>query len=104
MIDTPASMRAVVLDAPGPLDALQVRDLPIPTPQPGQVLIKVEAFEAPAELLSEVVAGATSSLTGRSEVPALEGAAWPTDRHWVYAIVPSLMLPPGWVKLLPWLE
>ena len=21
-----------------------------------------------------------------------------------YAVVPSLMLPPGWVKLLPWLE
>jgi NADPH:quinone reductase-like Zn-dependent oxidoreductase len=38
------SMRAVVLDAPGPPEALQIRELPIPTPQPGQVLIKVEAF------------------------------------------------------------
>jgi NADPH:quinone reductase len=37
-------MKAVVLDAPGPPEALQIRDLPIPAPQPGEVLIKVEAF------------------------------------------------------------
>jgi len=37
-------MKAVVLDAPGPPDALQIRDVPIPTPGPGEVLIKVEAF------------------------------------------------------------
>ena len=39
-----STMKAVVLDAPGPPDALQIRDLPIPTPSPGQVLIKVAAF------------------------------------------------------------
>lgn len=37
-------MRAVVLDAPGPPEALTVRDLPIPNPGAGQVLIKVAAF------------------------------------------------------------
>ncbi len=37
-------MRAVVLDAPGPPDALHIRDMPTPQPEPGQVLIKVEAF------------------------------------------------------------
>jgi NADPH:quinone reductase len=37
-------MKAVVLDAPGPPEALQIRDLPLPTPRPGEVLIKVEAF------------------------------------------------------------
>ncbi len=37
-------MRAVVLEAPGPPEALQIRELPIPTPEAGQVLIKVEAF------------------------------------------------------------
>jgi NADPH2:quinone reductase len=37
-------MKAVVLDAPGPVDALVVRELPIPVPQPGWVLIRVEAF------------------------------------------------------------
>ncbi len=38
------TMRAVVLDAPGPPEALQVREVPVPVPAPGQVLIKVEAF------------------------------------------------------------
>jgi NADPH:quinone reductase-like Zn-dependent oxidoreductase len=37
-------MRAVVLDAPGPPEALTIRELPVPEPAPGQVLIKVEAF------------------------------------------------------------
>ena len=41
MIDT---MRAVVLAAPGPPEALQVRELPIPEPAPGWVLIRVRAF------------------------------------------------------------
>ncbi|MFE2429268.1 zinc-binding alcohol dehydrogenase family protein [Streptomyces sp. NPDC059373] len=38
------TMRAIVLDAPGPADALAIRELPIPTPQPGWVLIRVKAF------------------------------------------------------------
>ncbi|MDH4278579.1 MAG: zinc-binding alcohol dehydrogenase family protein [Acidimicrobiia bacterium] len=37
-------MRAAVLDAPGPPEALQIRELPVPVPEPGQVLIKVKAF------------------------------------------------------------
>ncbi|GIM94841.1 zinc-binding alcohol dehydrogenase family protein [Paractinoplanes toevensis] len=37
-------MRAVVLDAPGPPAALQIRDLPVPVPRPGWVLIEVKAF------------------------------------------------------------
>jgi len=37
-------MRAVVLDAPGPPEALQIRELPIPTPADGWVLIEVKAF------------------------------------------------------------
>jgi NADPH:quinone reductase-like Zn-dependent oxidoreductase len=44
MTTVPTSMRAVVLGAPGPPEALQVRELPVPTPEAGQVLIKVEAF------------------------------------------------------------
>lgn len=38
------TMRAVVLDAPGPPDGLQIRTLPIVVPQPGWVLIRVKAF------------------------------------------------------------
>src|SRR5438270_4058654 len=37
-------MRAIVLDAPGPPDALMIRELPVPTPAPGWVLIEVKAF------------------------------------------------------------
>ncbi len=40
----PATMRAVVLDAPGPPEALTLRELPVPTPAPGWVLIRVHAF------------------------------------------------------------
>lgn len=37
-------MRAVVLDRPGPPEVLQVKEIPIPRPGPGQVLIQVKAF------------------------------------------------------------
>lgn len=37
-------MRAVVVDRPGPPEVLQVRDVPVPQPAPGEVLIRVEAF------------------------------------------------------------
>jgi NADPH2:quinone reductase len=39
-----ATMRAVVLDAPGPPEALRIRELPIPEPRAGWVLIRVKAF------------------------------------------------------------
>jgi NADPH:quinone reductase-like Zn-dependent oxidoreductase len=39
-----ATMRAVVLDAPGPPEALVIRELPVPVPEPGWVLIRVRAF------------------------------------------------------------
>src|SRR6266567_3968985 len=39
-----SSMKAVVLSAPGPVENLQIRELPTPEPQPGWVRIKVEAF------------------------------------------------------------
>src|SRR4051794_11482235 len=37
-------MRAVVLEAPGPPEALRIRELPVPEPRPGWVLIRVKAF------------------------------------------------------------
>jgi NADPH:quinone reductase-like Zn-dependent oxidoreductase len=40
---TPTTMRAVVLDGPGPPSALRIRELPVPAPQPGEVLIRVRA-------------------------------------------------------------
>lgn len=44
MTELPTSMRAVVLDAPGPPEALQVREVAVPRPERGQVLIEVAAF------------------------------------------------------------
>src|SRR6266508_2076114 len=38
------TMRAVVLHAPGSPEALQIRELPIPDPRPGWILIRVKAF------------------------------------------------------------
>lgn len=37
-------MRAVVVERPGPPEVLQIRQLPIPQPESGQVLIRVKAF------------------------------------------------------------
>ena len=37
-------MRAVVLDGPGPVEALEIRELPLPQPEAGWVLIAVKAF------------------------------------------------------------
>lgn len=37
-------MRAVVLTAPGPVTNLELRELPVPVPRPGWVLIRVRAF------------------------------------------------------------
>lgn len=39
-----SNMRAVVLSGPGGLEALEVRRVPVPTPGPGWVLIRVRAF------------------------------------------------------------
>ena len=39
-----ATMRAVVLDAPGPPEALRIRELPVPEPLQGWVLIRVKGF------------------------------------------------------------
>jgi NADPH2:quinone reductase len=38
------TMRAIILEAPGPPDALTIRELPVPIPAVGWVLIKVKAF------------------------------------------------------------
>jgi NADPH:quinone reductase-like Zn-dependent oxidoreductase len=39
-----STMRAVVLDAPGPPEALRIRELPVPEPRSGWVSIEVKAF------------------------------------------------------------
>src|SRR5438128_219986 len=39
-----ATMRAVVLDDAGPPDALRIREVPVPEPRSGWVLIRIKAF------------------------------------------------------------
>ncbi|HEX4222385.1 MAG TPA: zinc-binding alcohol dehydrogenase family protein [Pseudonocardiaceae bacterium] len=41
---TTTTMRAIVLDAPGPATALHIQERPVPRPEPGWVLIRVRAF------------------------------------------------------------
>lgn len=38
------SMKAVVVDRPGPPEVLTIRERPVPAPEPGWVLIRVKAF------------------------------------------------------------
>jgi len=40
----PGTMRAVVLDGPGPPSALAIREVPVPVPSASQVLIRVRTF------------------------------------------------------------
>ena len=42
-MNIPGKMKAIVADAPGGPDTLRPADLPTPTPQPGEVLIRVAA-------------------------------------------------------------
>jgi NADPH:quinone reductase len=44
MTEIPTTMRAVVADGPGPAESLAIRDLPVPEPREGWVLIRVRAF------------------------------------------------------------
>ena len=44
MTSSPASMRAVRLSAPGPVDNLRLTTLPLPPERDGWVRIRVEAF------------------------------------------------------------
>ena len=58
--EIPGTMRAVVLDAPGPPEALVIRELPVPRPEDGWVLIEVKAA-AESALATEVAIGQNRS-------------------------------------------
>jgi NADPH:quinone reductase len=47
---TTETMRAIVLDAPGPPDALTIRELAVPRPAAGWVLIEVKARAEPVRV------------------------------------------------------
>lgn len=58
-------MRAVQLHQPGPASSLKLVEIPIPTPKPGEVPIKVKAFDLNfAELIAR--------RTGRASIDPLQ--------------------------------
>jgi NADPH2:quinone reductase len=66
------TMRAVVLDAPGPAESLTIRELPVPAPAPGWVLIRVTAFGLNrSELHTMVPLARTFTLDGIVEAHTL---------------------------------
>ena len=67
-----ATMRAAVVDRPGPPEVLQIRELPIPQPDAGQVLIRVRAFGLNRSELHFRQGLATSGTFPR--VPGIEAA------------------------------
>jgi NADPH:quinone reductase-like Zn-dependent oxidoreductase len=69
MTDT---MRAIVLDAPGPPDALTIRELPVPTPASGWVVIEVKAFglnRSEVHTRQGLASGVTSRASSVSKLP-----------------------------------
>jgi NADPH:quinone reductase len=83
-----ATMKAVVLDAPAPPNALRIRDLPIPTPRPGQVSIKVAAFGLNPELHTRLglAQGVTFprvlGIEATGTVAACPGGQFPVSQRW----------------------
>ncbi|RSM42083.1 NADPH:quinone reductase [Amycolatopsis balhimycina DSM 5908] len=68
----PATMRAVVVTRPGGLDALEIKDVPVPVRKPGWVRIKLKAFGVNE---SEVTTrkGESSPDVTYPRVPGIEG-------------------------------
>ncbi len=69
----PATMRAVVVTRPGGLDALEIRDVPVPAPQPGWVRIKVKTFGVNESEVTTRKGGSDPEVT-YPRVPGIEGA------------------------------
>lgn len=68
----PATMRAIVITRPGGLDALEIKDVPVPLRKPGWVRIKVRAFGVNE---SEVTTrrGESDAEVTYPRVPGIEG-------------------------------
>jgi len=68
----PPTMRAVVVTRPGGLDALQIKDVPVPVRKPGWVRIRVKAFGVNE---SEVTTrkGESDAVVTYPRVPGIEG-------------------------------
>ncbi|KQX65191.1 hypothetical protein [Streptomyces sp. Root1310] len=66
----PATMRAVVVTRPGGLDALEIKDVPVPVRKPGWVRIRVKAFGVnESEVTTRKGESAASPRLGRQPPP-----------------------------------
>ncbi len=70
----PANMRAVAISKPGGPEVLQAITCPTPTPQPGEVLIKVKAAGVNGHDLGQRRRGSHPIAPGETELPGLEVA------------------------------
>jgi NADPH2:quinone reductase len=70
---TPATMRAVVVTRPGGLDALEIKDVPVPVRKPGWVRIKVKAFGVNESEVSTRKGESDAEVT-YPRIPGIEGA------------------------------
>ena len=73
----PVTMGAVVVTRPGGLDALEIKDVPVPVRKPGWVRIRVKAFGVNE---SEVTTrkGESDAEATYPRIPASRVSAWST--------------------------
>lgn len=94
----PATMRAVQITRPGPPDMLQLTEVPVPQPGPGEILIKV-AYAGVNRPDALQRAGAYAPPKGASPLPGLEAAgevvATGTGTHWTIGDRVTALLPGG---------
>lgn len=94
----PATMRAVQITRPGPPDMLQLTEVPVPQPGPGEILIKV-AYAGVNRPDALQRAGAYAPPKGASPLPGLEAAgevvATGTGTHWTIGDQVTALLPGG---------
>ncbi|MEU9919685.1 zinc-binding dehydrogenase [Streptomyces sp. NPDC051001] len=68
----PAAMRAVVVTHPGGLDALEIKDVPVPARKPGWVRIKVKAFGVNESEVTTRMGESDAEVT-YPRIPGIEG-------------------------------
>jgi NADPH:quinone reductase-like Zn-dependent oxidoreductase len=84
MTSSPATMRAVRLSAPGPVDNLRLTTLPLPPERDGWVRIRVEAFglnRSELKLRLGLSAGVSFPRVPAPSTLPRRAAGWPEGRR-----------------------
>ena len=72
MSDLPATMKAIVIEAPGGPDVLVVKDRPLPAPGPGEILVRVAAAGVNRPDVSQRLGKYPPPAGAPQDVPGLE--------------------------------